>query len=125
MDEKVYVSCHGFGYSSFSYFCCMDINGILINKSAINEQRRGPPTKSLISQWPIAEENSKSDQFIARTMIYCQVLRYIIMLSGKQDLVNFGEAHPSIFGYFQFFSKFYVTFRKLINIWLSYRTTWQ
>ena len=37
----------------------------------------GPPTKSLISQWPIAKENTKLDQFIARTMIYCHVLRYI------------------------------------------------
>ena len=33
--------------------------------------------KSLISQWPIAEENSKLDQIIARTMIYCHMLRYI------------------------------------------------
>ena len=77
MDEKVYGSCRGFGYSSFSYFCCMDINDILINKSTINEKLRGPPTKLLISQWPIAEENSKLDQFISRTMIYCHVLRYI------------------------------------------------
>ena len=33
--------------------------------------------KSLISQWPIAEENSKLYQFIAMTMIYRHVLRYI------------------------------------------------
>ena len=73
MDEKVYGSCRGFGYSSFSYFCCMDINELLINKSTTND----PPTKSLLSQWPIAEDNSKLDQFIARTMIYCHVLKYI------------------------------------------------
>ena len=31
------------------------------------------------------------------------------MLSGKQNLVNFGEAHPSIFCYFHNFSKINVT----------------
>ena len=47
------------------------------------------------------------------------------MLSGKQNLVNFGEAHPSIFFYFHHFSKINVTIRKFNDMWLSYRTTWQ
>ena len=38
------------------------------------------------------------------------------MLSGKQDFVNFGEAHSSIFCYFHNFSKLNVTFRKFNNV---------
>ena len=47
------------------------------------------------------------------------------MLSCKQDLVNFGEAHPSIFCYFNNFSKLYATFKNFNYMWLSYCTTWK
>ena len=55
------------------------------------------------------------------TSIYCSdnvllSLAQIYMLSGKQDLLRFGEAQPSIFCYFHIFSKLYVTFRKLNNV---------
>ena len=81
MDETVYGSCCGFGYSSFSYFCCTYINEIVI--------KTAQSTKSLISQWQIAEENSKLDQFIARTMIYCHVLRYINHAFWQARFSNF------------------------------------
>ena len=44
-------------------------------------------------------------------------LRYINHAFFEQDLVNFSEAHPSIFDYFHNDSKLYVTFRKFNSMW--------
>ena len=70
----------------------------------------GTPTKSLISHLPIAIENSKWHQFIARTMYYCQVFRYMNHLRWQARFNKFSLSTAFNFLLFSQFSKLYITF---------------